>query len=186
MLVNALETSEGTWMSQTSGGSNLSQRHRPMTVDDVVDAVLASSRELVALSARSIAATKDVTLPQYRMLVVLDTQPSNLTELADALDVAGSTAMRMVDRLEAAGLVERTVLPVNRRVTHLTLTPAGRRAVRQVTARRRRDLKKVVEQIPAGRRDALAAAMASFAEAAERVWPSGQPARSPVVAPTGS
>jgi DNA-binding MarR family transcriptional regulator len=145
-----------------------------ITVDDVVDAVLASSRALVALSARSIAATKDVTLPQYRMLVVLDSRPSNLKELAESLDVAGSTAMRMVDRLEAAGLVERTVPPDNRRVTHLALTPAGRRTVRQVTARRRRDLQKVVEQVPAGQRDALAAAMASFAEAAERVWPSGR------------
>jgi DNA-binding MarR family transcriptional regulator len=155
-----------------SGGSS-------MAVDDVVDAVLASSRALVALSARSIATTKDVTLPQYRMLVVLDTRPSNLTELAESLDVAGSTAMRMVDRLEAAGLLERTVPPDNRRVTHLALTAAGRRTVRQVTARRRRDLLKVVEQVPAGQRDALAAAMASFAEAAERVWPSS--ARGPAL-----
>jgi DNA-binding MarR family transcriptional regulator len=145
-----------------------------MPVSDVVEAVLASSRALVALSARSIAATKDVTLPQYRMLVVLDTRPSNLTELADALDVAASTAMRMVDRLEIAGLVERTVRPENRRVTHLELTAAGRRAVRQVTSRRARDLQKVVEQVPAGQRGALAAAMASFAEAAERVWPSSR------------
>jgi DNA-binding MarR family transcriptional regulator len=145
-----------------------------MAVDAVVDAVLASSRALVALSARSIAATKDVTLPQYRMLVVLDARPSNLTELAEALDVAGSTAMRMVDRLEAAGLVERTIRPDNRRVTHLELTPSGRRTVKQVTTRRRRDLQKVVAQVPAGQRDALAAAMASFADAAERVWPSNR------------
>ena len=144
------------------------------SVDDVVDAVLGSSRALVALSARSIAATKDITLPQYRMLVVLDTQQSNLTELADSLDVAPSTAMRMVDRLESAGLVVRTVRPDNRRTTHLELTPTGKRVVRQVTGRRRRDLKKVVEQVPASQRDALAAAMGSFAEAAERVWPSSR------------
>lgn len=161
-------------MSQTQAGPTPAGRGLPMAVDDVVDAVLASSRALVALSARSIATTNDVTLPQYRMLVVLDSRPSNLTALAEALDVAASTAMRMVDRLEAAGLVERTVPPDNRRVTHLDLTAAGRRTVRQVTDRRRRDLKKVVEQVPASRRNALAAAMASFAEAAERVWPSGR------------
>ena len=161
-------------MSQTSKGPDPARGDPPSAVDAVVDAVLASSRALVALSARSIAATKDVTLPQYRMLVVLDTRPSNLTELAEALDVAGSTAMRMVDRLEAAGLVERTVPPDNRRVTHLALTAAGRRTVRQVNARRRRDLRKVVDQVPADQRDALAASMASFADAAERVWPSGR------------
>jgi DNA-binding MarR family transcriptional regulator len=161
-------------MSQLEAGPNPATGNSAMALDDVVDAVLASSRALVALSARSIAAAKDVTLPQYRMLVVLDSEESNLTALAEALDVAASTAMRMVDRLEAAGLVERTVRPDNRRVTHLQLTSAGRRTVKQVTARRRRDLQKVIEQVPAGQRDTLAAAMASFAGAAERVWPSSR------------
>ena len=140
------------------------------SVDEVVDAVLASSRALVALSARSIATTKGVTLPQYRMLVVLDGGPTNLKTLADALDVAPSTAMRMVDRLIEAGMVSRTVPPDNRRVTHLELTAAGRRTVHRVTNRRRRDLQQVVARIPAGQRSALATAMATFADAAERVW----------------
>jgi DNA-binding MarR family transcriptional regulator len=142
-----------------------------MSVDEVVDAVLASSRALVALSARSIADTHDVTLPQYRMLVVLDESPTNLKNLADALDVSPSTAMRMVDRLEAAALISRSVPPDNRRVTNLALTPAGHRTVRQVTSRRRRDLRKVVEQVPADQRSALAGAMASFADAVETLWP---------------
>jgi DNA-binding MarR family transcriptional regulator len=142
-----------------------------MSVDDVVDAVLASSRALVALSARSIADTHDVTLPQYRMLVVLDQGPTNLTRLADALDVIPSTAMRMVDRLEAAELVRRSVPPDDRRVTNLELTASGRKVVRKVTTRRRADLRKVVEQIPEGRRQALADAMESFADAVEASWP---------------
>jgi len=48
-------------------------------VDAVVDAVLLSSRALVAVSARSIAAAKGVTLPQFRMLVVLSEVSTNLT-----------------------------------------------------------------------------------------------------------
>jgi DNA-binding MarR family transcriptional regulator len=144
----------------------------PMSVDQVVDAVLASSRALVALSARSIADTQDVTLPQYRMLVVLDQASTNLKTLAEALDVTPSTAMRMVDRLETAALVRRTVPPGDRRVTNLELTASGRRVVRQVTTRRRRDLRKVIERVPADQQAALAAAMASFADAVERLWPS--------------
>ena len=115
-------------------------RETTRDLDSLVDAVLQSSRALVAVSARSIAAAKGVTLPQFRMLVVLSEASTNLTALAAALDVAPSTAMRMVDRLEAAGLVERSVHPDNRRETHLALTATGRRAVRTVTARRRRDL----------------------------------------------
>lgn len=138
---------------------------------EIVDAVLASSRALIALSARSIADNTDVTLPQYRMLVVLDHGPSNLTSLAQALDVIPSTAMRMVDRLVAAGLVERVVPLEDRRVTRLVLTPEGRQTVRKVTRKRRRDLQKVIERIPGDQRAALAKSMASFAEAVDQEWP---------------
>jgi DNA-binding MarR family transcriptional regulator len=144
------------------------------TVTELVDAVLASSRALVALSARSIADNTDVTLPQYRMLVVLDHAPSNLTLLAAALDVIPSTAMRMVDRLAGAGLIKRTVPEEDRRVTHLELTPAGRQVVQQVTRKRRRDLQKVIDHIPADQRQAVAAAMATVADAVEQAWPTHQ------------
>src|SRR6201995_1620635 len=100
-----------------------------VTTTDLIDAVLASSRALFALSARSIADNPDVPLPQYRMLVVLDHDPSSLTALAEALDVIPSTAMRMVDRLVAAGLLQRTVPREDRRVTRLELTDAGRQTV---------------------------------------------------------
>lgn len=138
-------------------------------IEGIADAVLASSRALVAVSARSIAA-KGVTLPQYRMLVVLDDGPSNLTELAGHLDVAPSTALRMVDRLVAAGLLSREVPAGNRRERSLSLTAAGRRTVRTVTNRRRRDLRAIVAQIPVEDRPSLARAMAAFATAAEQVW----------------
>jgi len=140
-------------------------------LDEVVDAVLASSRALVAVSARSIAGTRGVTLPQFRMLVVLSEASTNLSVLAAALDVAPSTAMRMVDRLETTGLVERSVHPHNRRETHLSLTAAGRRTVRTVTARRRRDLTAVLTQLSTGEQAALAQAMTAFARAADTLWP---------------
>jgi DNA-binding MarR family transcriptional regulator len=142
----------------------------PGDLERVVDAVLASSRALVAVSARSIAGVAGVTLPQYRMLVVLSAAPTNLSGLARVLDVAPSTAMRMVDRLEAAGLVSRVVPATNRRETRLALTTAGKRAVRTVTARRRRDLRAVIERIPVEQRAHVAVAMAAVARAADELW----------------
>ncbi|MEO6881015.1 MAG: MarR family winged helix-turn-helix transcriptional regulator [Mycobacteriaceae bacterium] len=140
-------------------------------VDPVVDAVLESSRALVALSARSIAGHSEVTLPQYRMLVVLSAGSSNLSRLAAGLAVAPSTALRMVDRLVAAGLVLRSVPPENRREIRLQLSATGNKVVRRVNQRRRRDLRAVVEQVPTELREPLAIAMGAFAEAAETVWP---------------
>lgn len=147
-------------------------------MEDLVDAVWQSSRALVALSARSIADAGGVTLPQFRMLVVLEAGQMNLRGLAAALDVAPSTATRMVDRLVDAGLVQRNVPAVDRREISLTLTSSGRRTVRTVTERRRRDLRRVVDQIPRNRRAAVARAMTDFADAAERVWGGGDQERS--------
>ncbi len=96
-------------------------------VDAVTGAVLTASRLLVAVSARSLAQVEDrVTLPQFRMLVVLSSRgATKLVALAELLGVAPSTAMRMVDRLIAAGLADRQTNPDNRRETLLRLTEEG-------------------------------------------------------------
>jgi DNA-binding MarR family transcriptional regulator len=104
------------------------------------------------------------------MLVVLNDGSVNLTALARHLDVAPSTALRMVDRLVAGELVDRVVPPENRRETLLSLTTAGKRTVRTVTARRKRDLGRILARLsPATQRD-LAGAMAAFAAAADDYW----------------
>ncbi|MFG2452512.1 MarR family winged helix-turn-helix transcriptional regulator [Streptomyces sp. NPDC048512] len=136
-------------------------------VDAVTSAVLTASRLLVAVSARSLAEVEDrVTLPQFRMLVVLSTRgATKLVALADLLQVAPSTAMRMVDRLIAAGLADRQTNPDNRRETLLQLTEEGRRTVEDVTARRRTEIAAIVERLAPQQRAALVGALGAFNEA---------------------
>ncbi|MGW3649432.1 MarR family winged helix-turn-helix transcriptional regulator [Streptomyces sp. NBC_00280] len=136
-------------------------------VDVVTRAVLTASRLLVAVSARSLAEVEErVTLPQFRMLVVLSTRgATKLVTLADFLQVAPSTAMRMVDRLIAAGLADRQSNPDNRRETLLQLTEEGRRTVADVTARRRAEIAAIVERLTPTQRLALMEALAAFNEA---------------------
>ncbi|PWI14420.1 MarR family transcriptional regulator [Streptomyces sp. Act143] len=136
-------------------------------VDVVTRAVLTASRLLVAVSARSLAEVEErVTLPQFRMLVVLSTRgATKLVTLADLLQVAPSTAMRMVDRLIAAGLADRQANPTNRRETLLQLTEEGRRTVEDVTARRRTEIAGIVERLRPTQRLALIEALAAFNEA---------------------
>ncbi|MBY8341041.1 MarR family transcriptional regulator [Streptomyces spinosirectus] len=133
-------------------------------VDAVSRAVLSASRLLLAVSARSLAEYEDrVTLPQFRMLVVLETRgATKLVALADLLQVAPSTAMRMVDRLIAAGLADRQTNPENRRETLLQLTDEGRRAVAHVTARRRAEIATIVERLAPTQRLALIEALNAF------------------------
>jgi DNA-binding MarR family transcriptional regulator len=136
-------------------------------VDAVTDAVLTASRLLVAVSARSIAAVDDtITLPQFRLLVVLHTRgQQKVTELADSLGVNPSTTTRAIDRLIAAGMVDRQTNPNSRREMQISLTPAGRRVVRNVTRRRRQEITRIVEAMPATHRRGLVRALTAFSQA---------------------
>ena len=138
------------------------------TVDELVSGLLTASRVLVGVSAASLAQVEDtVTLTQFRALVVLERQADiNLNSLAEFLGVNPSTAMRMVDRLIAAGMVSRAENPSNRREVQLTLTPAGGEVVRTVTERRRDELARIVGKMPAARREDLVTALTDFADAA--------------------
>ncbi|MEU4656819.1 MarR family transcriptional regulator [Streptomyces sp. NPDC023723] len=146
-------------------------------VDAVTQAVLTASRLLVAVSARSLAEVEErVTLPQFRMLVVLATRgATKLVTLAEQLHVAPSTAMRMIDRLIVAGLADRQANPHSRRETLLQLTAEGRRTVEDVTARRRAEIASIVERLTPVQRLALVEALTAFNRAgAEPSAPAGE------------
>ncbi|WP_433756788.1 MarR family winged helix-turn-helix transcriptional regulator [Nocardia sp. CA-135398] len=151
-------------MMATSGRSTPSD-----SVDEVTDALLTASRLLMAISARSIAHVDDtITLPQFRTLVILATQgPSNLATLAQQLDVQPSTATRMVERLVSAELLTRQPNPQSRREQIVDLTEHGRRIVTEVTARRRAEIARVVQTMPATQRQGLVRALTAFATAGE-------------------
>lgn len=137
-------------------------------IDDLVSAVLTASRVLVAVSAKSLQDLEEtVTITQFRTLVVLSSHGEiNLNRLAEILDVNSSSAMRMADRLLAMGLVTRRENPSNRRHTLIGPSAEGLAIVRKATARRRREIKKVVGRMPEQDRAVLVEALRSFAEAA--------------------
>jgi DNA-binding MarR family transcriptional regulator len=138
-------------------------------LDAVTDAVLLSSRALVAVASRSIAAVDEsVTLPQFRALVVLDRADAglNVGELAHELRIQPSTATRLCDRLVRRRLARRRVNPGNRREVIMMLTPAGRDLVAEVTQRRRREIAAIMAKVPAAQRIAIIDALTAFREAA--------------------
>ncbi|MGI5240247.1 MarR family winged helix-turn-helix transcriptional regulator [Dactylosporangium sp. CA-139066] len=113
----------------------------------LVSALLAVSRTMVALTARTLADLDvDVTVPQYRALVILATEPRRSSELAEELGVAVSTMTRMCDRLCHKGLIHRFHRDGNRRTIWLGLTDAGRDTVGAVMHARRRELRGIVQE----------------------------------------
>ncbi len=133
----------------------------------VISAVLTGTRVLVGIAARSLGAVADrVTLPQFRMLVVLARyDETKLVTLAEVLNVNSSTALRMAERLATAELIVREVNPLNRRESLIRLTGKGRRIVDEVTARRRKEIGMIVSRLSPEQCRTLVEAMNAFNEA---------------------
>ena len=74
-----------------------------------------------------------VSRAQYQALLQLNEHEGlNQTGLAQLLDVKPITLVRLIDRLQSRGLIERRVNTSDRRAWLLGLTPAARRKVAQV------------------------------------------------------
>ncbi len=148
----------------------------PPDQDEVVGALLALSRVFVAETARSLSGLdEDVTLPQFRTLVVLVSRgPQRVSDLARELAVTSSTAVRMCNRLVRKGLVTRRERPDDRRVAWITLTAAGQALVGEATRRRREGLAELVAELSMVRPLAFASVVNAIVEEAgelpDRQW----------------
>ncbi|GIH20111.1 MarR family winged helix-turn-helix transcriptional regulator [Rugosimonospora africana] len=157
-------------MPNTSGQPATASR------ESVIEALLTASRAMVAIAGRSLAdVDTEVTLPQFRALVVLAARgPQRIVDIAADLGVAPSTATRMCDRLVRKDLLRRYRTPADRREVRLSLTAAGRALVRDVTRRRRDELARIIDAIPASAHahvtTALQALNSAAGELPERDW----------------
>jgi DNA-binding MarR family transcriptional regulator len=147
---------------------------------DLVEAFLAASRVLVAISVRSVdAAEPEVTLAQHRIMVLLRRGPQRIGDLAADLRVDPSVATRHCDRLERVGLVERRRDESDRRAVQVSLTAAGTARLDRVTAARRTEVAEILTRMPPEERAGLLGALRSFSAAA------GEPAVDPPASPGG-
>lgn len=139
-----------------------------LSVPDASDETVTASRALLGIVARSVApALEAVSLPQFRVLVVLSAQgPTRVGHLAEQFGVNPSTFSRSVDRMVAGGWVTRAENPDSRREVLLELTDDGRWLVESVTVRRRREIEAVLERMTAEDRAALISALTAFTTAA--------------------
>jgi DNA-binding MarR family transcriptional regulator len=135
-----------------------------MAAQREADAVLATCRLLVALSAQSMAVVADLVDPtQVRVLVITASRgPISLGELAEAASLTPSTASRLCDRMVARGLLDRSDDPTNRRALNLTLTKDGRSVVEKMIAHRRTAINAILTRLPRRRRLALAQVLSEF------------------------
>jgi DNA-binding MarR family transcriptional regulator len=81
---------------------------------------------------------------QYQLLLALKGLPPNLRpkigELAEQLQIQHHSAVELVDRLEASGLVRRQRATEDRREVLVLLTPAGDKTLRELVIHHRAEL----------------------------------------------
>lgn len=99
------------------------------------------------------------------LLIVERHRDINLSGLAAQLGALVSSASRLCDRLEAAGLLHR-LHGSSRRAVMLRLSPDGRALLDRLRRQRREDLARVLSRMPPAARTALAAGLSQFRTAA--------------------
>ncbi|MCR6487869.1 MarR family winged helix-turn-helix transcriptional regulator [Amycolatopsis sp. OK19-0408] len=131
--------------------------NQPPTAAEVDELVQAADAVFFAMrKARSAGADRDggLSLPQVTLLEPLAAEPKlPVGRLAAAADVTIPTATRMLQQLEAAGVVVRRRSPEDERKVLVTLTPdGGERLTRLLDRRRERQAEAFGVFSPAERR----------------------------------
>ncbi|MEV6301540.1 MarR family transcriptional regulator [Actinoplanes sp. NPDC051861] len=138
------------------------------TVESSVEALVA------VLDRARLAHTPAIPPAQLRVLtIVAGNRHTNMSRLAEALDVVPSSASRLCDRLEATGLLRRVADPRDRREVRLLLTSASRRLLADLQERRRVALAEVLERMTPEARQELVHALQAFEAAATEFPESG-------------
>ncbi len=108
---------------------------------------------------RELQAEQSLGLGEYEVLLLLARAPEQqlrMGELADLLVLSRSGVTRLVDRLEAEALVERTLCDTHRRGAGATLTAAGHRRHRRASPTHLRGVgEHFLDRIPPAELDAL-------------------------------
>lgn len=106
---------------------------------------------------------------QLRALLALGRYgPLNLVGLAQELGALPSSASRLCDRLEAAGLLVRGVNEASRREIEVSLSRDGRTLLERLTQSRQHQLSIVLDAMSPADRNALITGMDAFATAAAK------------------
>jgi DNA-binding MarR family transcriptional regulator len=131
------------------------------------DDLLEAARAVMRISLHAADQIGGVSVVQLRALTVLDREgTANLAQLAEGMGVTVSTTSRLVDRLVAAGLVDRRTATHTRREIALRLTAGGRATLTRYDDLRLTGLHACLDALPAAEREQALAGLRAFGGAA--------------------
>ena len=131
-------------------------------------------RRLVVGLPNEVEGLAKVTTEQYGVLTFVHERGSiSMSELAVARNVALNTATALVDRLVAAGLVERRGDPDDRRVVRVAVTARGVALIERLRTVRRAAIRRMLDELSDQEIDQVLAALPALARLAGLREPAG-------------
>ena len=134
-------------------------------VAELVEALAASGQTV----PRDFVLETDLTLPQIRILYMLDAGPARITDISRVHGMALANASTMVERLARKDLVERISDPNDRRVALARLTDKGREAVEGVTRSEHAAVERIVGVLSDEELEVVARALEILNQGAQRL-----------------
>ncbi len=121
--------------------------------------LLEVGRRLEVAFAPTITDHAGLPMPRFELLLRLARSPGEtltMSELAAQLRVTSGGATRLVDKVAADGLVVRRACTEDRRVSHVSLTDAGREVIGEALTWHREDLaRELVDRLDPGEQEQL-------------------------------
>lgn len=115
-------------------------------VDDYLPALLAQASQLISGEFHEVARANGFSVSEWRVLATLaGSEPLSIGGLAATSTIKQPTVTRLLDRMEAKGLVERMDKGGDRRITRVKITPEGSRMVARLIALARSHEQRVLE-----------------------------------------
>ena len=137
----------------------------PANVENDILVLLSDAARQMRTYADQVAQAHGLTRAQWVILKRLEQQPDvSQNELAALAEVTPMTVARLVDRLEAVGLLKRCTDPADRRIWRLQLTPAAAPVLRALNVERARLHKVITKGIDPSVLDAMAIGLRQMKE----------------------
>ena len=110
---------------------------------EALDAIMVGAVAVTALALAEVDPIPEITLPQWRVLVLVGETRAGLRvkEVATRIGASSPSASRLIRRMERAGFVTAVRDETDRRATIVRLTPEGAMVRSTVLAHRRRLIK---------------------------------------------
>ncbi|MFH1844571.1 MAG: MarR family transcriptional regulator [bacterium] len=119
----------------------------------------------IDIYSRKLVSEHQITGPQLVCLnSIVETGPITATDLAYQVHLSASTVVRIVDKLESRGLVQRQRQLDDRRRVHVTATVAGHELSAKAPYSDKHPLRKALRQLPTEQQDTIASLLENLVD----------------------